>query len=67
VTARGVHGQFIYVSPSTDTVVAVLSSWPDAEGGAPGVGNEQAMALIEAIRNAVVDDAPGAAMPRRLD
>ena len=67
VTARGVHGQFIYVSPSTDTVVVMLSSWPDAEGGVPGVGSEQAMALIEAIRDAVVDGAPGEAAPRRLD
>lgn len=59
VLAEGVHGQFIYVSPSTDTVIATLSSWPDADGGAPGVGHEQALALIEAIRDVVVKNVRG--------
>ncbi len=53
VTAQGVHGQYIYVSPSTNTVIAMFSSWPDADGGAPGVGTEPSFALLEAIRDAV--------------
>lgn len=53
VRANGVHGQFIDVSPSTNTVVVVFSSWPDAEGGAPGVGFEQTAEIIEAIKTAV--------------
>lgn len=53
VQARGVHGQFIDVSPSTDTVVVVFSSWPDADGGQEGVGFEQTMALIDAVKAAV--------------
>jgi hypothetical protein len=53
VLARGVHGQFIYVSPSTDLVIAMFSTWPDADGGAPGVGSEGAMAILEAVRTAV--------------
>lgn len=53
VQARGVHGQFIDVSPSTNTVVAVFSSWPDADGGEEGVGTVQTMALIEAVKAAV--------------
>lgn len=53
VQARGVHGQFIDVSPSTETVVAVFSSWPDAEGGAPGVGHDGTQAVIDAIKKAL--------------
>lgn len=53
VQARGVHGQFIDVSPSTDTVVAVFSSWPDADGGAPGVGHDGTQAVIDAIKKAL--------------
>ena len=53
VTAQGVHGQYIYVSPSTATVIAMLSSWPDADGGAAGVGPDGAMALLDGIRDAV--------------
>jgi CubicO group peptidase (beta-lactamase class C family) len=30
VTASGIHGQLIAVDRPTDTVVTVLSSWPDA-------------------------------------
>lgn len=54
VQAHGVHGQFIDVSPSTDTVIAIFSSWPDADGGAPGVGEEAAQAIISAIKAAVL-------------
>lgn len=53
VQARGVHGQLIDVSPSTGTVIAVFSSWPDADGGAPGVGAEELGALVDAIKVAV--------------
>lgn len=53
VQARGVHGQIIDVSPSTDTVIAVFSSWPDASGGAPGVGGEATQAVIDAVKAAV--------------
>lgn len=53
VRANGVHGQFIDVSPSTNTVVAVFSSWPDADGGQEDVGFDQSVALIEAVKAAV--------------
>jgi CubicO group peptidase (beta-lactamase class C family) len=53
VNAHGVHGQYIYVSPSTDIVIAMYSTWPDALGGAPGVGPAGAMAIIEAIKTAI--------------
>ena len=53
VQARGVHGQVIDVSPSTNTVIAVFSSWPDASGGAPGVGGEATQAVIDAVKAAV--------------
>jgi len=53
VYAEGVHGQFIFVSPSTGTVVAMFSSWPNADGGAPGVGHDASIALLEAVRTAV--------------
>lgn len=52
VYAEGVHGQFIFVSPSTNTVIAMFSSWPNADGGAPGVGHDEAMDLLVAIRDA---------------
>lgn len=53
VQARGVHGQIIDISPSTGTVVAVFSSWPDASGGAPGVGGAETDALIQAVKAAI--------------
>jgi CubicO group peptidase (beta-lactamase class C family) len=53
VNAEGVHGQFIYVSPLTNIVIAMVSSWPNADGGAPGVGHHEAMQLLKAIENAV--------------
>lgn len=53
VQARGVHGQIIDVSPSTGMVVAVFSSWPDASGGAPGVGGAETDAVIQALKAAV--------------
>ncbi|WP_439106181.1 serine hydrolase domain-containing protein [Congregibacter sp.] len=51
--ARGVHGQLIHVAPASNTVIAMLSSWPDAEGGAPGVGGRSQRQLIKAIEAAV--------------
>ncbi len=53
VQARGVHGQVIDVSPSTGTVIVVLSSWPDADGGAPGVGAKETQVVIDGIKQAV--------------
>ncbi len=53
VQARGVHGQVIDISPSTDTVIAVFSSWPDASGGAPGVGDGATQAIVDAVKAAV--------------
>ena len=53
VMARGVHGQFIYVAPSTGTVIAMFSSWPNADGGAPGVGGQETFAFLKAIEVAV--------------
>ena len=53
VSARGVHGQYIYVSPSSNIVIAMFSSWPNADGGAPGVGHEGAFAILQAVENAV--------------
>ena len=53
VLARGVHGQFIYISPSTDTVIAMYSSWPNADGGAPGIGATEALAILESIKNSI--------------
>jgi len=53
VMARGVHGQFIYVAPWTGTVIAMFSSWPNADGGAPGVGVQEAFAILKAIEVAV--------------
>lgn len=55
VYAAGVHGQFIFVSPATGTVIALLSSWPNADGGAPGVGHDAAIALLYAIRETVTE------------
>ena len=54
VNAEGVHGQFIYVAPSTNTVIAMFSSWPNADGGAPGVGHHEAMALLRALESALI-------------
>ncbi len=56
VYASGVHGQFIYVSPATGTVIAMLSSWPNADGGAPGVGHAEAFELLQALRAAATAD-----------
>ena len=53
VYAAGVHGQFIYVAPATGTVVAMFSSWPNADGGVPGVDGVAALALIQAIEEAM--------------
>ncbi len=33
-TARGIHGQLVSADPAMQTVVAILSSWPDAMDGA---------------------------------
>ncbi len=53
VMAQGVHGQFIYVSPSTNTVIAMFSSWPNADGGAPGVSHDGAVEILQAVEAAV--------------
>lgn len=53
VSARGVHGQYIYVSPSSNIVIAMFSSWPNADGGEPGVGHEGAFAILQAVESAV--------------
>ena len=53
VYAAGVHGQFIYVSPSTGVVIAMYSSWPNADGGSPGVGAIAALAILESIKNSI--------------
>ncbi|MEM8941926.1 MAG: serine hydrolase [Pseudomonadota bacterium] len=50
VLAEGVHGQVIFVSPQTETVIAVLSSWPEPVGSLEG----QLFALLRAIEDAVV-------------
>jgi len=50
---KGVHGQFIYISPKTGVVITIFSTWPNAEGGAPGVGLDSAMEIIEAIKNSI--------------
>ena len=51
--ASGVHGQFIYISPKTGVVITIFSTWPNADGGAPGVGLDSAMEIIEAIKNSI--------------
>lgn len=53
VAAHGVHGQSIYVAPATGVVIVVLSTWPQADGGAPGVGDAESHALQHAIEAAV--------------
>ena len=53
VYAAGVHGQFIYVSPSTGVVIAMYSSWPNADGGSPGVGTIAALAILESIKHSI--------------
>ena len=53
VQARGVHGQVIHVAPASNLVIAMFSSWPDAEGGAIGVNPEAQMQLLRAIEEAV--------------
>jgi hypothetical protein len=51
--ARGVHGQFILISPPTETVIVMYSSWPNADGGAPNLGINQSLAILESINNAL--------------
>ena len=53
VSGAGVHGQFIYVSPSTGVVIAMYSSWPNADGDPPGVGAIAALAILESIKNSI--------------
>lgn len=53
VMAEGVHGQFIYVVPATNTVIAMFSSWPNADGGAPGVGHDGALKILQAVETAI--------------
>ena len=51
--AKGVHGQFIYISPKTGVVITIFSTWPNADGGAPEVGFDSVMEIIEAIKNSI--------------
>jgi len=53
VFAEGVHGQFIYVAPATNTVIAMFSTWPDADGGAPGLSYRKSLELLQSIEAAV--------------
>lgn len=53
VQARGVHGQVIHVAPESGVVIVMLSSWPDAEGGAATVGFAQQQQLVESIEAAL--------------
>lgn len=57
VQARGVHGQVIHVAPESDLVIAVLSSWPDAEGGAKNVDSDTLMQLLGAIADSLENPA----------
>ncbi|MEM6485812.1 MAG: serine hydrolase [Pseudomonadota bacterium] len=50
VLAEGVHGQVIFVSPQTETVIVVLSSWPEPVGSLEG----RLFTLLRAIEDAVV-------------
>jgi hypothetical protein len=31
----------------------MYSSWPNADGGAPGIGATEALAILEAIKNSI--------------
>jgi CubicO group peptidase (beta-lactamase class C family) len=53
VSATGVHGQRIYVAPLTNIVIAMFSSWPDADGNQSGLGDEATLAFLRAIEDAV--------------
>jgi len=53
VTARGVHGQFIYISPSSNIVIAMFSSWPGPSGDGTVTGPERAFDLLQAVERAV--------------
>ncbi|EAQ98165.1 serine hydrolase domain-containing protein [Congregibacter litoralis] len=53
IQARGVHGQLIHVAPESKTLIVMLSSWPDAEGGAPQVGESTQQRLVQAIEAAL--------------
>ena len=51
--ARGVHGQFIYISPNSGVVITIFSTWPNADGGILGVDFDSTMSIIEAIKNSI--------------
>ena len=51
--ARGVHGQFIYISPNSGVVITIFSTWPNADGGILGVDLDSTMSIIEAIKNSI--------------
>lgn len=53
VQARGVHGQVIHVAPESGIVIAMLSSWPDADGGSEGVGHIAQQKLLQALEAAL--------------
>ncbi|MDC0188956.1 hypothetical protein OAJ81_02205, partial [Gammaproteobacteria bacterium] len=52
--ARGVHGQFVYVAPKSGVVIAIFSSWPNADGNSLGLGVDSTMEIIEAIKNSIL-------------
>jgi hypothetical protein len=53
VCALGVHGQAIYVAPSTKTVVAMFSFFPDPDGTALGNTWPGVLAMLQAVAEAV--------------
>lgn len=63
VYAEGVHGQYLWIAPASGVVIAMVSSWPDADGGAPGVGRDAGIALLHAIER-TLSRRPGAGPDR---
>jgi CubicO group peptidase (beta-lactamase class C family) len=52
VSAEGVHGQFIYVDPAREVVIAKASSWPEAWTDEDGA---MAFAAFDAIARHLAD------------
>jgi CubicO group peptidase (beta-lactamase class C family) len=59
VQARGVHGQVIHVAPQAGIVIVMLSSWPDAGGGARGVDEAAQLRLLRAMETALQRSSSG--------
>jgi len=47
--AAGIHGQRVYISPSSNMVVVLFSSWPTAGGNGTDHGWQQSLDLISAM------------------